>query len=162
MEIHPPSSNDKNINPAKNTHQRIKAFAWGMSLFLWGMNLFVGLMFFKLLLVILVPKWPEVFFSVSEKTKLVENYLFYLFDFMMLIGLMLGSILPKESNTRKWIYWALSTFIFFTAMKVGVYFADFPEGFLQSNNFTIYLTLKNGIICRKGFNDFFVTKFYYL
>ena len=139
MEIHPPSSDDKNIYPKKNTHQRIKAFAWGISLFLWGMNLFAGLMFFQLLLVILVPKWPEVFFSVSEKIKLVENYLFYLFDFMMLIGLMLGSILPKESNTRKWIYWALSTFIFFTAMKVGVYFGDFPEGFLQSNNFTIYL-----------------------
>ena len=139
MEIPPPSLHDKNMNPEKYTHQRTKAFAWGIGLFHWGLELFAALMVCQLLLVILVPRWPEVFLPVSEKIKLVENYLYYLFDFMMLIGLMLGSTLPKESKTRKWIYWALSTYIFFTAMKVGVYFGDFPEEFLQSNNLTIYL-----------------------
>ena len=109
MEIPTPSLHGKNMNPEKYTHQRTKAFAWGIGLFHWGLELFAALMVCQLLLVILVPRWPEVFLPVSEKIKLVDNYLFYLFDFMMLIGLMLGPTLPKESKTRKWIYWALST-----------------------------------------------------
>ena len=110
----------------------IKICSWGISLFHWGLELFAGcsllLSTLIMLLLVVIPLDGIPFKEIIE----AKPYLLNFFTLLMIAGIALGTLVPKESDCRKWIYAILLLYFLASGFRLMGLLLNFPTLFTES------------------------------